>query len=72
MPYKHRDPVPESEMELDRYEGHHSICQTLRDIYHMTEDPEIRIKLRLCVAFAKAMQGKLKEYKRAEIAKANL
>ena len=67
MPYKHREPVSEKEMEFDRYEGHHTICQTLREIYHMTDDPEIRIKLRLCVSFAKAMHKRLKEYKRASI-----
>lgn len=66
MPYKHREPVPESEMQRDRYSGHHTICQTLRDIYAMTEDPEIRLKCRIGVSYAKAMHEKLKWYKARE------
>ena len=70
MPYKHRDPVPVEEMNRHRYDGHHSICQTLRDLYHMTEDEEIRVKLRLAMAMAKAMNEKLQYYKREEIRRA--
>lgn len=66
MPYPHRDPVPVSEMDRGRYEGHHSICQTLRDMYHMTEDEAIRLKLRLAMAMAKAMNQKLQDYKHQE------
>ena len=64
MPYKHRDPVPESEMDLSRYEGHHSICQTLRDIYHITDNADVRLKARLAMAMAKAMHMQLKRYKK--------
>lgn len=63
MPYKHHDPVPERVMDVSNYEGHHSICQTLRDIYHMTDDEDIKIKCRVAVAMAKSMQKKLKWYK---------
>lgn len=66
MPYKHRDPVPEREMEVSDYKGHHTICQTLRDMYHETDDTNIKIKLRLCMAFAKAMNDKLQWYKHRE------
>ena len=66
MPYPHREPVPESEMDRSRYEGHHSICQTLRDMYHETTDENIRLKLRLCMSMAKAMNKKLQEYKHKE------
>ena len=66
MPYKHREPVSEQEMERSRYEGHHSICQTLRDMYHETTDENIKLKCRLCVAMAKAMNKKLQDYKYAE------
>jgi hypothetical protein len=97
MPYKHRDPVSEDEMEAvevmgemedvsdqrpvevddngltskremdrKRWEGHHTVCQTLRDIYHSTSDHDIRIKCRLAMAMAKAMNEKLKWYKHRE------
>lgn len=66
MPYRHRDPVPESEMDRSRYNGHHTICQTLRDMYHETNDENIKLKLRLCMAFAKAMNDKLQWYKHEE------
>ena len=70
MPYKRRYPVPVEEMDKHRYDGHHSICQTLRDLYHMTEDEEIRVKLRLAMAMAKAMNEQLQYYKREEIRRA--
>jgi hypothetical protein len=61
--YKRRQPVPVSEMDRSRYEGHHSICQTLRDIYHMSDDEELKMKCRLAMAMAKAMNEQLKRYK---------
>ena len=67
MPYKHREPVPEAMMHLADYAGHHSICQTLRDIYHLTDNPDVRIKARLAMAMAKAMNEKLKYYKGKEL-----
>jgi hypothetical protein len=68
MSYKHREPVPElemasiAEMERARYAGHHTICQTLRDIYGMIDNEEAKNKCRLAVAMAKAMHEKLKWY----------
>jgi hypothetical protein len=67
MPYPRHEPVSEKEMERTRYEGHHTICQTLRDIYHLTDNKEIKDKYRLAVAMAKAMHEKLKEYANKEI-----
>lgn len=75
MPYKHREPVPElemasiEEMERSRYAGHHSICQTIRDIWAMSDDEELREKCRLAVAMAKAMHEKLKWYKQQDDAR---
>lgn len=66
MPYKRRNPVDVSEMELSRYQGHHSICQKLRDLFHMTENEEIKLELRVCMAMAKAMNQKLQDYKHKE------
>ncbi len=63
MPYKRHEPVGESEMDMSRWQGHHSICQTIRDMYHETDDENIRLKLRLCMAMAKAMNKKLQYYK---------
>lgn len=63
MPYKRREPVPEKEMDKERYEGHHTICQTLRDIYHLTDNEDIKLKCRLAMAMGKAMHEKLKYYK---------
>jgi len=66
MPYKRRNPVPEAEMDGKRWEGHHTICQFLRDIYHMTNDPNIKMKARIGVSMAKAMNKKLQWYKAKE------
>jgi len=74
MPYKHRDPVSEEEflyseepteaaMFKEAHPGHHTVCQTLRDIYQMTNDEEARAKLRLAWAMMKAMNDKLHYYK---------
>lgn len=63
MPYKRYNPVPESEMDMSRYHGHHTICQAMRDMYHETNDENIRLKLRLCMAMAKSMNKKLQYYK---------
>ncbi len=65
-PYKHHEPVDISEMDRSRYQGHHSICQKLRDIFHMTENEEIKIELRICMSMAKSMNSKLQDYKHAE------
>jgi len=63
MPYKRRDPVPESEMDRDRWEGHYTICQYLRDIYHLTDNTEIRMKCRVGMAMTKAMNDRLQYYR---------
>ena len=56
-------PAPMSEMLRERYTGYHTICQTLRDIYHLTENEEIRFKCRLAMSMAKAMNDGLQRYK---------
>ncbi len=65
MPYKPIDeyePIEVSFINKRRYEGHHTICQFLRDIYHMTDDEEIKMKCRMGMSVTKAMHDKLKEY----------
>jgi len=63
MPYKRREPVSEKVMLNERYKGHHTICETLREIWASTDDEEIKYKCRLATAMAKAMQNRLKKYK---------
>lgn len=63
MPYKRRKPVSEQVMLRMKYEGHYTICQMLRDIYVLTDNEEIKLKCRIGMAMAKAMQDKLKKYK---------
>lgn len=71
MPYPRHTPVSEEEMlkpateeemAFARYAGHHTICQTLRDIWAATDNDEIKMKCRLAISMAKAMHKKLKEY----------
>jgi hypothetical protein len=76
MPYPKADPIDVKAMELTRYDGHHTICQNLRDMYHMAEkintDPakkdeliaEIRLRCRIGMTMAKKMNKKLKWYKK--------
>jgi len=64
MPYKRRRPVDVSEMDNTRWEGHHTVCQTLREIYRLTDNEEIRYKCRLAMAMTKAMNSRLKWYKK--------
>jgi hypothetical protein len=67
MPYKKVAPVSEEVMENTRYEGHHSICQTLRDIYKLTDNEDIKLKCRIATAMAKSMHLKLKYYREKEL-----
>jgi len=63
MPYKRVDPVSDGEMGRKRYENHFTICQKLREIYAMTDDPEIKLRCRVAVAMAKRMHQALKDYR---------
>jgi hypothetical protein len=63
MPYKRHQPVDLREMEKTRWQGHHTICQFIRDIYHMVDDDEVKMKCRIAMNMAKSMHNKLKDYK---------
>ena len=63
MPYSKVEPVDVSYMRKKKYHGHHTICETLREIYVLSRDEEIRFRCRIAMAMAKRMQDKLKEYK---------
>ena len=69
MPYKRFEPVSEKKILNERYTGHHTICQMLRDIYVMTQNDEIKMKCRIGMAMAKSMHNKLKRYKAKEASK---
>lgn len=62
MPIRRHDPIAESEM--NRISPDNTICQTLREAYHLIENPEARLKLRVATSMAKSMTAKLQEYKR--------
>ena len=66
MGYKRVEPVSEKVMKRKRYHGHHTICETLREIYMASDDEDIKLKCRLAMAMAKKMHKKLKEYKKRE------
>jgi len=72
MPYKRREPASEAEMNRKEYEGHYTICQFLRDIYHLADDSanaeEIKMKCRIGITMTKAMHKRLMYYKRLEMA----
>ena len=71
MSYKRRKPVDEREMLKTRWQGHHSICQKLREIYNETENENIKLNCRVAMAMAKAMQEQLKKYKKQKEAREN-
>ena len=66
MPYKKIIPVSDVEMRRERYVGHNTVCQTLREIYAACSDPEVRFKCRKAMAMAKSMHNRLKEYSQRE------
>jgi hypothetical protein len=61
MLHKH-EPVTEEKMR--HISPNCSICQILRDIYHGTDDPRIRLNCRVAVTMAKKMDVKLTENKK--------
>ena len=64
MGYERTEPASERTMMRDAHPGHHTVCQTLRDIYAKTEDEETKVQLRLVWAFAKKMHERLKVYRK--------
>jgi len=60
VPYKRIPPADVSWMRKNRYLGHFTICEKLREIYRMTDNEEIKLKCREAMAMAKRMQEALK------------
>ena len=54
-------PMSEKTMAIQGREG--TICQNLRDIYHAVSGDDLQYKIRVCMAMAKSMNTKLKQYK---------
>ena len=52
-------PCPEGYMY--RLHKKNTICQILREIYWLTDDDQVRLKVRTAVTMAKAMDKKLRE-----------
>lgn len=56
------EPIHTSIITNERYHGHFSVCQKLRDIYMATDSEEIKMDSRLAMAMTKKMHDKLKWY----------
>ena len=56
------EPTSISDMKKRRYEGHHTICQKIREIYTLTDNEDIKLKCRIAMAMAKRMHERLKRY----------
>lgn len=63
MPHPRKTPVSVEEINKDPHPGHHTICQTLRDIHSAIEDPALQEKVRLAFAMAKSMNDRLCYYR---------
>jgi len=56
------EPIHTSIIKNERYHGHFSVCQKLRDIYMATNNEGIKMDARLAMAMTKKMHLKLKWY----------
>lgn len=71
MPYPRTTPYTEKQMFADDHPGHHTICQTNRDLYRLLESLDIpqdkkqeaKDKVLLIFAFGKRMHNQLKAYR---------
>ena len=72
MGYPRTKPYTEPQMFADNHPGHHTICQTNRDLYNLLNSLDIpaeakqeaKDKVLLIFAFGKRMHNKLKEYRK--------
>lgn len=61
MSLRKHNPVPIEIME--QKSAICTICETLRQIYHKTDDEEIRLLCRVATSMAKSMSKRLRHYK---------
>ena len=57
------DPIDMDKLNMRIYGSRNTICQELREIYYMSEDEEVKLKVRVAMAMAKKMAAKLIWYK---------
>jgi len=57
-------PVSIGKITKKRYQGSNTICQFLRDIYAMTDNPDIQMKCRIGMSMTKSMHNRLKKYRK--------
>lgn len=62
MPYPKHEPASIEDMEK-RMKGENTLCNTIREMYHITNDEEIRMKCRIAFSMGKAMCERLGFYK---------
>jgi hypothetical protein len=60
-------PASLEDMEKEPRGRGDTICQVLREIYHLTDDKGIKYRCRISVTMAKRMAGKLKAYKEGKV-----
>jgi len=53
---------PETEERMVHIGGHYTACEVLRQAYGKTDDPEIRMLLRIATTMAKCLANRLYEY----------
>ena len=59
-PVRKHEPIHEGFM--DRKFPRNTWCQLIRDTYSLTDDPQIKLNLRILVSMGKSMVRKLKSY----------
>ena len=69
MGIREHQPVSEEIMTDSTHIGEHSICQTLRNIYALTDNLKankghIKLQTRIAMSMAKSMNRRLKRYKK--------
>ncbi len=53
---------PEVEERMTHISKRYTPCEVLRQIYGMTDDPEIRLKLRVATTMCKSMAERIRKY----------
>lgn len=53
-------PMPERDMNW--ISRRWTLCQILRELYHVTDDPELKLKIRIASTMAKAMATAISEH----------
>jgi hypothetical protein len=59
----HKHP-PITKEKMNWISPKNSICQKLRDIYHASQDEDVRMDCRVAMSMAKAMNRKLEQYQK--------